>query len=169
VRLWRTGSVSDRSGPVCIDFVEQWIFAKLFLYSLQHPSVINHISQKARVFVPGRKKVTNPEPDVACYCDFPKHIPFDEIRWQDISPMLVIEILSENDPDKDLVRNVKLYRKVPSIQEYWIVDTRRSASRPTLLVHRRNGRRWQKLEVGPGETYMTKLLPGLALIVDPLV
>jgi len=150
------------------DFVELWIFGKLFLYSLQHPAVINHISQKARVFVPGQK-VTNPEPDVACYRDFPKNIPFEEVRWQDIWPMLVVEVLSENDPDKDLVRNVKLYRKVPSIQEYWIVDTRRSPARPTLLVHRRQGKRWQQLEIGHGETYTTKLLPGFALIVDPLV
>jgi len=150
------------------NFVELWVFGRLYLYALQHPAIINHVSNKARVFVPGRN-VTNPEPDVACYRDFPKDMPFEQIRWQDIWPILVIEILSENDPYKDLVRNPALYLKIPSITEYWIFDTRINPAEPTLIVHRRQGKRWKKLKVAYGETYTTALLPGLALIVDPRV
>jgi Uma2 family endonuclease len=114
--------------------VELWIFGRLYLYSLRHPTIINYVSPKARVFVPGRRKVTNPEPDVACYRDFPLDVPFTEIRWEDVWPILVVEILSANDADKDLVRNVELYLQVPSIMEYWLVDTRKNPSRPTLLI-----------------------------------
>lgn len=149
------------------DFVLLWIFGKLYLYSLQHPQIINYASQKARVFVKSRRKVTNPEPDIACYKDFPKHLPIHEIRWQDVSPVLVIEVLSDNDEDKDLVRNVELYLQVPSIKEYWIVDTREDPDTPKLLVYRRRGAKWRVSEIGYRQTYSTPLLPGFALYVDP--
>lgn len=151
------------------NFVELWIFMKLAFYSLQHTEIINYVTNKARVFVPGRLRTTTPEPDIACYGDFPKHLPLNKIRWQDIWPMLVVEVLSEDDPDKDLVRNVQLYRKVPAIQEYWIIDTRDDPDTPTLLVHRRRGRKWMTLEVAYRDAYTTALLPGFALIVDPRV
>jgi len=150
------------------NFIESWIFGKLYLYALQHATIINYVSTKARVFIPGGK-TTIPEPDVACYHDFPMDIPFDKLRWQDISPTLVIEILSEGDPDKDLVRNPRLYLKVPSIKEYWVFDTRDNPAKATLLVHRRQGQRWKKLQFAFDDTYTTSLLPGFALIVNPQV
>jgi Uma2 family endonuclease len=148
-------------------FVDEWIGVKLLLYSLQHPEVMNYINGKARVFVHGREKTTNPEPDRACYRDFPKHLPIDQIRWQDLNPFLVVEILSPDDPDKDLVRNVKLYWEVPSIQEYWVFDTRENPNEPTMIVYRRQAKRWKKLTIPFGGTYTSPLLPGFALIVDP--
>lgn len=149
------------------NFVDEWIGLKLSLYSLQHPEIINFVSSKARVFIPRRRKVTNPEPDRACYRDFPKHLPLEEIRWQDLHPILVAEVLSLSDPFKDLDRNVKLYRRVPSIMEYWIFDTRGDPNEPTMLVHRRAGKKWKVLKIEYGNTYTTALLPGFALIVDP--
>jgi Uma2 family endonuclease len=148
-------------------FVDEWVGGKLFLYSLQHPEVMNYINGKARVYVPSREKTTNPEPDRACYNIFPKHVPIDQLRWQDLSPFLVVEVVSEDDPDKDFVRNVKLYWQVPSIQEYWIFDTRNNPNEPTLFVYRRGAKRWKKLTIPYGHTYTTPLLPGFALIVDP--
>jgi Uma2 family endonuclease len=145
--------------------VERWIFLKVLNYSERHPEVINLVYNKARVFVPGRPGVTNPEPDVAAYQDFPLEVPFDSLDWEDISPILVVEVLSLDDPDKDLVRNVELYLQVPSVREYWIIDTREGADRPTMQVYRRRGKSWQRvIEVGFGETYTTKLLPGFKLI-----
>ena len=93
----------------------------------------------------------------------------DEFDWRTLSPLLVVEFLSEDSPDKDLVRNVELYGQVPSIQEYWIFDTRQGAGRPTLLAYRRRDRRrWRKpLTLGPGSTYATDLLPGFTLTIDP--
>lgn len=149
------------------EYVDDWIGSKLFLYSLLHPEIINRVSAKARVFVPGQRKVTIPEPDRTCYRDYPKHLPLRQIRWQDLLPILVVEVVSRNDPEKDLVRNVTLYKKVPSIQEYWIFDTRDDPERPTMLVYRRRGKRWEKLRLGYGDTYTTPTLPGFALIIDP--
>ena len=48
----------------------------------------------------------------------------DQVSWEDVSPILVAEVLYASDPYKDLVRNVELYLRVPSIREYWILDGR---------------------------------------------
>jgi Uma2 family endonuclease len=147
--------------------VEEWIGGKLFLYSQQYPAIINYVSAKARVFIPGRPEVTNPEPDRAAYHNFPLDRPFAEVRWPDVSPVLVVEVLSLEDPDKDLVRNVGLYLEVPTIREYWLLDTRQSAERPTMRVYRRHGKKWRIIDVAYGASYTTKLLPGFELILDP--
>jgi Uma2 family endonuclease len=148
--------------------VDHWIFTKLDRYSSEHPDIVNFVYNKTRVFVPGRRGITNPEPDLAAYHDFPLHLPFRDIRWQDVSPFLVVEILSLDDPDKDLIRNVELYLQVPSIKEYWIIDTREDPDRPTLLVYQRRGTKWRRpIMIAFGETYTTKLLPGFTLTLDP--
>jgi Uma2 family endonuclease len=133
-------------------------------YAEQHPQILRHAQAPARVFVPGRRATTAPEPDVAAYRDFPTGTPRSRIRWQDLSPILVVEILSEDNADKDLVRNRGLYLEVPSIREYWVVDPRTDADRPTLIVYRRRGARWQRpVHVSPGQVYTTPLLPGFIL------
>jgi Uma2 family endonuclease len=148
-----------------IDF---WLYARLMAYSVLHPEILNFVYYKARVFVPNRPRITSLEPDMACYNDVPRDLPLSELRWQDYSPLLVVEILSPNDPDKDLVRNLPLYLAVPSIREYWIVDNRANADEPTLRVYRRRGQRWQNvIELGFGATYTTRFLPGFSLILDP--
>jgi Uma2 family endonuclease len=148
-------------------FVEYWILMKVYNYTQKHPEVINFVYNKARVFVPGRRGVTNPEPDLAAYRDFPEDRPLGELSWENFSPVLVAEVLSAEDPDKDLVRNAGLYFQVPSIKEYWLFDSRENADRPTLRVHRRYGKRWRIIDVAPGETYTTRLLPGFKLLLDP--
>jgi Uma2 family endonuclease len=150
------------------DFLRKWLDDKLSAYTRQHPEVLNRVQAPARVFVPGRPATTAPEPDVAAYRDFPMDRPVTKLRWQDVSPLVVVEILSKDTADKDLVRNFGLYRQVPSIREYWIVDPRASADQPTLTVHRRRGQGWQRpIEVAAGETYTTRLLPGFVLVMDP--
>ena len=149
------------------DWVERWLHGKLDRYAREHPDIINYVTAGARVFVPGRRRITTPEPDLAAYHDFPLHLPLRRLRWQDVSPILVGEVLSIDDPDKDLVRNVELYFLVPSIKEYWVLDTRDDPDRPTLRVHRRHGSRWRVIDLAYGDTYTTKLLPGFELIIDP--
>lgn len=146
-----------------------WLDNKLEEYSEIHPEVLNYISQHARIYLPERAKTTNPEPDLAAYRNFPKHLPYRELAWRDVSPILVAECLSEEDPRKDLVRNVELYLHAPSIREYWILDPREVPDHSILRVYRRRGERWQRpIDLGPGETYTTRLLPGFALLLDPL-
>jgi Uma2 family endonuclease len=151
------------------DWAHAWLRAKLLIYAQANPRVINHVTGPGRVFVPGRpeNEVSAPEPDVLAYKNVPRNRRKRDIRWQDISPILVGEILSANDPGKDLIRNVALYLQVPSIKEYWILDAREDADFPTMTVYRRRGRRWQDpIEVGPNETYTTPLLPGFAVTLD---
>jgi Uma2 family endonuclease len=150
------------------DSILEWLLDALKAYSRAHPEILNYVSPKARVYVPGRVEATSPEPDLAAYRDFPRHLPIRERSWEHVSPLLVAEIVSEDDPGKDLERNVEIYVQVPSIREYWILDPRADADHPTLTVYRRRGRRWQNpIAVEPGETYATKLLPGLELLLDP--
>jgi Uma2 family endonuclease len=149
--------------------LDVWLYGKLFLYSQDHPEVINFVANKSRIFIPTRAKATKPEPDIAAYSDFPHHLPRRQRRWQDVSPVLVAEVVSEEKPEKDLVRNVELYLEVPSIKEYWILDPRPDPDRPSLTVYRRRGKNWQKpIDVPFGATYPTpRVLPEFTLVVDP--
>jgi Uma2 family endonuclease len=147
--------------------VERWIYLKLQYYSERYPEILNFVYSKCRVFVPGRRGITAPEPDVAAYRDFPLNLPFRKIRWQDVSPVLVVEVLSLDDPDKDLVRNVELYLQVRTIREYWLFDPRPDPEQPSLRVFRRHGKNWRVADFAFGETYTTKLLPAFKLIINP--
>jgi Uma2 family endonuclease len=151
------------------DSLEDWLSEKFHASSNKHPDIINYVTHKGRLFVPDRAEVTAPEPDLAAYHDFPRHLSHNQRDWRNLSPILVVEVVSEDDPDKDLVRNVELYAQVPSIEKYWILDGRDDADRPTLTVYRRRDRRrWRKaLIVEAGATYTTDLLPGFTLLLDP--
>ncbi len=150
------------------DRVWDWVYGAIRDYSRSHPEVVNYVTGGARVIVPQAEGETIPEPDLAAYLNFPRHLSLADVAWDDVSPFLVAEIVSEFRPEKDLVRNVELYLRVPSVREYWVLDPRADPDRPTLTVYRRRGRRWQKpIAVAPGETYATGLLPGFVLVLDP--
>ena len=146
--------------------LERWLARKLERYAEDNPAVLNFVAEKARVFVP-RRRATIPEPDVAAYQDFPEDARLDEVRWQDVSPLLVAEVLLGGDAHKDLTRNPDLYLAVPSIREYWVLDGRDDPEKPTLVQHRRYGKRWVVRSFPYGSTFATKLLPGFSLPVDP--
>jgi Uma2 family endonuclease len=149
------------------DWLEDYCYWQLKLYALQRPNVINEVRNKARVFVPGVTRTTSPEPDIAAYADYPLELGPD-VRWQDVSPVIVVEVMTrEADPRKDLVRNVDLYLRVPSIQEYWLIDIRKDPRRPRMTAHFRVASQWRKKPVAFGKTYTTRLLPGFALVLDP--
>lgn len=157
--------VSPQPGPPH-DWIEHHVYRPLWRYSETRPEIINHVTNKARVFVPRARRVTAPEPDVAAYRNFP----LDRRRtlhWREVSPLLVVEVLGGEDDAKDLVRNVDLYRRVPSIQEYWVFDIRDDPAEPVLRVYRRRGDDWDLAEYDSRSTYTTDLLPGFALPVRP--
>ena len=141
---------------------------KLNDYARWRPDIINYVLNKARVFVPGRKRATAPEPDIAAYRNFPEQPPRRGKGWENFSPILVAEILSPGGAEKDFVRNVELYWEVPSIAEYWIIDQTETAEHP-LTVYRRQSKRWKIITIAAGETYTTRLLPGFELQIEPLV
>jgi Uma2 family endonuclease len=147
--------------------LEDWIADHLKAYGRRCPHVINKVSRKSRVFLPAPAAVTAPEPDVSAYHDFPLDADLRTINWEDVSPILVVEIISPDDPNKDLVRNATLYHQVASIREYWVVDPRPDPNRPSLCVFRRRGRGWRRVDYGYGDIFTTPLLPDFSLVVDP--
>jgi Uma2 family endonuclease len=150
------------------DGLKEWITDKLKAYAREYPEVINHVTTGARVFLPEEAEVSAPEPDVAAYQAFPLERLFHGLNWQDVSPLLVVEVLSADDPDKDLRRNRDLYLQVPSIKEYWVFDMRGGVERLTMRIHRRSGRRWRVWDLSAGDTYTTRLLPDFNLRLDPM-
>jgi len=146
--------------------VQHWLYGRVNPYAQANPGVVKFVTMISRVFVPDRPDITAPEPDLAAYREFPTELPLRDIRWEDISPFLVAEVLSADDPNKALVRNAELYFLVPSIKEYWVLDTRQDTDRPRLIVHRRHGKRWRVYEFEGGSTYTTRLLPGFTLTLD---
>lgn len=146
--------------------LERWLDRKLVAYWDKHPEIISYVSAKTRVFVPGRRRTTCPEPDLAVYKDFPRLTPLRNLHWKNLHPILVVEVLT-GDSYKDLVRNVELYLQVPSIREYWVLDARDDPERPTLIQHRRRGSRWIVEEFPFGSLFTTPLLPGFQLRIAP--
>jgi len=146
--------------------VQIWLYDILRAYSKTHQAAINFVAPGGRVFVPGGGEVTAPEPDFVAYKDFPLDLPDDEVHWEDVSPVLVAEVLSPETPDKDLVRNVDLYFRVPSIKEYWVLDGRQSTRYPVLIAHRRFGKKWRIQNYPGGSTYTSRLLPDFSMLLD---
>ncbi len=143
------------------DVVEKHICNQIYLYSLNHPDVVGYVTDRARVFVESEEKTTAPEPDLAVYAEGP------DDDWRAVGPFIVGEVLRGEDIDKDLFRNVDLYWRVPSIQEYWVFDIRENPRQPTLLVHRRTRSGWDTRELAASDIYQTPLLPGLKLLISP--
>ena len=148
---------------------EKWLERILFVYAGERPEVLQHVTGPARVFLPDQGEgITAPEPDVACYAEYAPDPYARDADWRDYSPILVIEVISADTADKDLVRNRRLYLQVPSIQEYWILDPREGVEGLTMLVYRRRGRRWSAcVTIAAGETYTTPMLPGFSLVLNP--
>lgn len=153
-------------------FIERYVHEALLAYKGRRNSVIKEVYLKSRVFVPGplpgvsgAAHATCPEPDIAVYSDCP---PGKNLNWQEISPLIVVEIVSE-DSFKDYVRNVELYQRVPSIREYWLFDKCADDDGPTLRVYHRGTARqkWKIAEYGPQDVYSTSLLPGFKLPICP--
>jgi len=147
--------------------LENWLWNKLQCYSKAHPDVINYVSSKSRVFIHAREKVTVPEPDLSAYHDVPLERDLRDIHWRDLGPVLVAEVLIDGDAHKDLERNLDLYFDQASVKEYWVIDGREIPEEPTLIQHRRYGKRWVVREYPFGSTFTTKLLPGFSLVINP--
>ena len=147
--------------------LEDWLEGQLKTYAKSMPDIMDKVARKARVYIPGRRRTTIPEPDIACYADFPHDRLFEDLSWHEISPILLIEVLVYGNPEKDLKRNVELYLRIPTVQEYWVLDGRIHAAKPSLIQHRRLGSRWVVRTYRTGTTFTTKMMPGFELVLDP--
>lgn len=150
------------------DRLRKRIERQLDAYAEQRPDVINFVLGPARVILALPGDVSAPEPDLVAFHDFPLETPTADVNWADVNPVLTIEIISPETADKDLERNPALYLQIPTLWEYWVIDPRdESHDRPSMVVYRRRGRRWQKpIEIPAGGTYQTRFLPGFTLTLD---
>lgn len=105
---------------------------------------------------------TNPQPDLAAYEVYERSGGND---FDDVTPALVIEVVSEDGYAKDYVRNVELYSRVPSIREYWVVDPRKSPQKPSMAVFRRTSGQqpFERVDVPAGRRYDCETWPGLSV------
>jgi Uma2 family endonuclease len=147
--------------------LEAWLLEELIVYSRGHREVVNYVTSKSRVFLPEAVRTTTPEPDLAAYANFPSDDEVTEVNWEDVSPILVVEVLVEGDIEKDLGRNPPLYLAVPSIREYWVIDGSVSSREPSLIQYVRRGKKWFTTTHPFGSTFTPKVLPGFSLVIDP--
>jgi Uma2 family endonuclease len=150
------------------DRILRWILNAVSDYARKHLHLLNYVTTSGKVIVEDRPDWTEPEPDLVAFHDFPLDLPMADVRWGELTPVLVDEIISEEDPKKALLRNVELYEESSSILEYWILDPRADPDHRSLLVYCRRDQRWQKPILVPfGATYTTRWLPGFSLRVAP--
>ncbi|MCC7290801.1 MAG: Uma2 family endonuclease [Phycisphaerales bacterium] len=120
------------------------------------------VSTGSEIEISGRAAPTRPSPDIAAYLDFPKPPP---ASWDDVVPVLVVEVISNRRAAKDTVRNRHLYWQVRGLREYWIIDPETAALEPTLIAlrRRRGAETWDERVVPFGRSYRSGALPGLSI------
>src|SRR5438046_2699836 len=79
----------------------EWLHDLLSDYRRAHPEVINFISGRSSVNVLPRRAPTWPQPDLAAYYNFPREGALRGLGWGELNPVLVVEIISEDNPEKD--------------------------------------------------------------------
>src|SRR5262245_13402361 len=63
-------------------WVAVWLNRVFTRYSLEHPEVVNHVTQRFAVRVPNRPGLTEPEPDFGLY-HLPADLDPDQTNWSD--------------------------------------------------------------------------------------
>ena len=89
------------------------------------PTIINYVYGKCRVFVPGRRRTTCPEPDITAYHDFPLDA--------DLASCPLAGCQSDSGCRSPVPRRSRQRSgpqrgpvpSVPSIKEYWLIDSER--------------------------------------------
>jgi len=144
------------------DFWVDLIHGELKGYAKRQPRQANRISQECEVIIPSRPGATRPQPDIAVYRNFPD--PF-ETRWDDVCPILVVEVISDRRGYKDCVRNRHLYWTAGGIIEYWIVDPRENPRKPTVtqLVKKPGAKEWNETVIPFGKTIKSAALPKFSI------
>lgn len=161
------GRLSVLQFPECShELAESGIRSQLLFYTVAHPEAGLQCFCKSLVYVHGRQPSCL-RPDITLIGPVPSDIPKARLRWKDLDPVIVVEVTSPECAAKDFVRNVRLYLAEATIREYWILSDLENPGYPMLTVYRKRAKKWQKpIVVAPGQTYTTRLLPGLELKLD---
>lgn len=98
-----------------------FIFTNLFgqLYQKLSGKPCRPYGPDMRLHIPQNTLFTYP--DISVYCGEPENIPEDEQSFKD--PAVIIEILSPSTRDYDRGGKFRLYREIPALKEYILVDT----------------------------------------------
>ncbi len=152
------------------ELLEDWLSKKLEDYADDHPDVINYVIEQGSGLRPRPAERRRPGTRPRRLPRLPaRRARSHELRWEDVSPLLVAEVLVDGDPNKDLVRNVgPVPRRCRRSASTGFSTAATIPTEPTLIVHRRRGKRWVVTRVPIlAPTYTTPLLPGFALLIDP--
>lgn len=148
---------------------DRWVNAvheALLMYTKRFPRRLNYVSTRSELSIPRRPGPTRPQPDIAAYRDFPDPPP---ASWDEVCPVIVVEVISPRRAAKDTDRNRFLYLEKHQVAEYWIIDPSVNALEPRLIALRRKPRAaaWEEQSVPFGRTYTCKALPGLKINLKP--
>lgn len=131
-------------------------------YSDNHQKHLNCVSTGCEVSVPGRAGPTRIRPDLAAFRDYPESPPDD---WDRVTPIVVLEVVSERRTERDTTRNRQLYWMAGGIAEYWIIDPREDPQEPTLiaLVRKPGAPKWEEHIISFGKSHKSTALPRFTL------
>lgn len=160
--------VSPSPGPLRKDIAVA-IFRLLDDYRRgRHPAPFAAVVWEPRVFVDGASdNATIPQPDVAAYRRYPQQSPES---YREGAPSLVVELVSRGSAEKDYIRNRRLYARVRSVLEYWIIDPTVDAEKPAMTVYVRPAaaKPMRRLDVRPGGRYSSGNWPELGVDLSRL-
>ncbi|MFN0134724.1 MAG: Uma2 family endonuclease [Phycisphaerae bacterium] len=132
----------------------------------QTPRPFQRVLWEPRLMISSDEQdATNPEPDIAAYEAYSRS---RVNSYDNLSLSLVVEVVSEGGEAKDYVRNRALYESVKTVREYWVVDPRQDASRPSMAVFRRAAPEtpdspFERFDIEPGGVCACETWPGLSV------
>ncbi|QPH39484.1 Uma2 family endonuclease [Pedobacter endophyticus] len=118
-----------------------WIFSNTFgalCQKLKHRNCYPFGSDM-RMHIPKNTLFTYP--DISIYCNEIEHLQTDEDT--SLNPTVIIEILSPSTRDYDRGKKFKLYRDIPSLKEYILIDSESVAIEAFYLNENQN---WELIE-----------------------
>ena len=135
---------------------------QLFGYAVANPGRVYTVASGGECKLLAREFESERHPDLAVYKKPPPA--GGRTAWRRYLPEIVIEVVSEGSEGRDYEEKREEYLAV-GVKEYWIFD----AGPEEMRVHRRYRGRWSERALGPGDVYRTRLLPGLAFAVGPVL
>jgi len=127
-------------------------------YRRTHPGVIDYVGGGGEAGLQMPEMQSERHPDVAVYLTAP--LTPDPQPWEDWTPDLVIEVVSQGGEDRDYRIKRDEYLRAGT-RLYWVVDPQTR----TVLVLTRRGDTWREKRVAESSTLTTALLPGFELMV----
>ena len=154
--------------------LERGVVAVMNVPNVQHARIVGYVRRQLERYAesqPGRvdliaggmdsvlrlwEAASERHPDVTVYLNPPPSN--DPQPWDDWTPEIVIEVVSEESRTRDYTSKPQDYLAA-GVREYWLIDPLKG----TALVHRRRGDLWRTARLARTGVIRTALLPGFAL------